>query len=144
MKYAVSACLLGVCCKYNGGHNVHHELCKFLKDQTYISICPEMMGGLSSPRPSCEIVGDKVMSVEGEDYSEAFHLGAQKALHKITKEQVVQVIVQPRSPSCGESIIYDGSFQGCLVPGDGIFVRYLKDAGVQVSNVDDFLSASKN
>ena len=115
MKYAVSACLMGINCKYDGGNNEHIKLQEFLKDKEYILICPEVAGGMSVPRIPCEIKNGVVLNRHGEDMSEYFRLGAQKELQKLKKHKIDVVILQPRSPSCGIGQIYDGSFTKTLI-----------------------------
>lgn len=138
-KYAISSCLMGVNCKYSGGHNLNEVLVNFMKDKSYILVCPEVLGGLPIPRACCEIKDGHVMDVNGQDVSEQFHFGAYKALEQILREHIDQVILQPRSPSCGAGSIYDGSFSKKLVKGDGVFVKLLKEKGIQVTPCDEFL-----
>lgn len=128
----VSACLLGCNCKYSGGHNYNEEVIEYLKGKTFISACPEELGGLSTPRMPCEIVGDKVMNSMGEDVSEAFYEGVEKTLQLAKENQVTLAILQARSPSCGVGRIYDGNFVGRLIDGDGITAEKLKEAGIEV------------
>lgn len=142
MKYAVSACLCGINCKYNGGNNYHARLCEFLKDHTVITVCPECAGGLPVPRVCCEIRGGRVIDKEGKDVTEAFERGAQAELEKIIKNGSEAVILQPRSPSCGKGIIYDGTFTGTRICGDGIFVQKLREAGIPCQTVDEFFGGS--
>lgn len=139
MMYAVSACLIGENCKYSGGNNLHKALCSFLKDKQWIAVCPEVLGGLSIPRECCEIVEQKVISQSGRDCTREYVEGAHKALQQIQDANAQVVITQPRSPSCGCDKIYDGSFQGHLINGNGVFVQLCHQAGIKVVNVDDFL-----
>lgn len=139
MKYAISACLVGTCCKYNGGHNRNEKLIEFLKDKDYILVCPEVTGGLPTPRAPSEIVGTRVMNTLGQDVSEEFLRGAQIEFNKVVEEEVDVAILQPRSPSCGKDKIYDGTFQGKLVDGDGIFVQMLKKEEITVYTSEEFL-----
>ncbi len=141
IEYAVSACLCGVNCKYNGGNNYHEKLMEFLEGKDYVKVCPEVSGGLPVPRISCEITEGKVINREGQDVTEAFCLGAEKELKKIKDAGVRLVILQSRSPSCGKGIIYDGSFTGQKIPGNGIFVRKLKEAGIACMDVEEFVSS---
>lgn len=139
MKIAVSACLLGANTKYNGGNNYSSKLEKILKGHEVISLCPEVMGGLPTPRDPAEIVDGKVLTKAGRSVDEEFRIGAEKAFELVKKSGVKLVILQARSPSCGVGQIYDGSFSGRLVDGDGIFVRLLKKEGIRVINIDEFL-----
>ncbi len=143
MKYAVSACLVGVNCKYNGKNNRNEQLLSFLKDKDYITICPEVAGGLPIPRACSEIFEQKVLNTKGQDVTEEFYRGAKKELKRILKEKIGIVLVQPRSPSCGCGKIYDGTFSKKLIDGDGIFVKMCKNEGIQVYNIDDFVENMK-
>lgn len=139
MKIAVSACLLGLNYKYNGRNNYSEELEKLLEKHEVIPICPEVLGGLPIPRNPSEIVKGEVLTNKGKSVDKEFRNGAKKAL-KIVKESGAElVILQSRSPSCGLGKIYDGSFTGRLVEGDGVFVKLLKDEGIKVVDVSDFI-----
>lgn len=138
MKYMVSACLMGVNCKYSGGHNRQDALVEFMKDKEYLCVCPEQLGGLPTPRACCEIVQDKVTSQSKEDVSEQYLLGAQRAAQLAVREHVDCVITQPRSPSCGKGKIYDGSFQGKLIKGNGWFVEKLLEKKILVEDYEHF------
>ena len=129
MKYAVSSCLLGVNCKYNGGNNASSELIDYLKEHEVLQVCPEVLGGLPTPRACAEISGEYIMNT--------------LALAQIHEFQPDLVILQPRSPSCGKGIIYDGSFQNRLVEGDGMFARLLLDEGIPVMTCGEFLEVVK-
>ena len=143
MKYAVSSCLLGVNCKYNGGNNASSELIDYLKEHEVLQVCPEVRGGLPTPRACAEISGEYIMNTEGEDVTAQFKKGAALALAQIREFQPDLVILQPRSPSCGKGIIYDGSFQNRLVEGDGMFARLLLDEGIPVMTCGEFLEEVK-
>lgn len=137
-RYVVSSCLLGYNCKYSGGNNRNEKLISFLKDQEVLCVCPEVLGGLPIPRASSEIRGDKVMNTNGEDVSEQFYAGALKALQKTLEFQPDFAILQPRSPSCGKGFIYDGTFTKRLIPGNGVFVKMLLEAGIEVKTCEEF------
>ena len=137
MKIAVSACLLGENCKYNGGNNYHEKLAEFLKGHEVIGVCPEVLGGLPTPRKSSEIVDGVVRYKDGTSVDEEFRKGAEASL-KIVKEMGAElVILQSRSPSCGVGTIYDGTFSKILISGDGVFVKLLKENGIRVMDVKD-------
>ncbi|WP_073997951.1 DUF523 domain-containing protein [Anaerococcus urinomassiliensis] len=137
MKIAVSACLLGENCKYNGGNNYSKKLVEFLRNHQVISICPEVLGGLPTPRKPAEIVGGVVKLENGRSVDYEFKKGAQIALDKVIDNQVGLVILQSRSPSCGVNNIYDGSFTGNLIKGQGIFAQILLDNNVTVMDIED-------
>ncbi len=126
MKVLVSACLLGENVKYNGGNNYSEELHEFLKGHEVFPVCPEVLGGLPVPRIPCERVDGVVYNKAGENKDKEFHEGAEKALKLANELEVDLVILQPRSPSCGAGIIYDGTFSGNKIKGDGVFSELLK------------------
>lgn len=137
MKIAVSACLLGENCKYNGNNDYNKKLVNYIKDHDIISLCPEVLEGLPTPRKPAEIV-DGVVKLENSlsvDYE--FKKGAQTALDKVKENQVDLVILQSRSPSCGANKIYDGSFSGKLIDGKGVFTKLLEDNVIDVLDVED-------
>lgn len=143
MRYLVSACLLGENCKYNGGNNKNQGLVEFLADKNFIPVCPEVMGGLSTPRPCCEIVRGHVMNTDGEDKTKEFLQGARLALTIAQQEQIDIAITQSRSPSCGKGKRYSGTFDGTLIEGNGVFVDMLMDHGFRVMDVEEFLSTKR-
>ena len=135
MKIAVSACLLGENCKYNGGNNYNEKLAGFLEGHEVVGVCPEVLGGLPTPRQSSEIVYGVVRHKDGTSVDMEFRKGAEASL-KIVKDMGVElVILQSRSPSCGVGTIYDGTFSKTLIPGDGVFVQLLKENGIRVMDV---------
>lgn len=135
MKILVSACLMGENCKYNGGNNYSEKLHKFIKGHEVIMVCPEVMGGLPTPRLPSEIVDDRVVNSGGVDVTNEFVMGAKKALEY--SSDIDMAILQSRSPSCGTNEIYDGTFSGNKIKGDGIFVRMLKEKGIKVVDIKD-------
>lgn len=145
MKVLVSACLLGVNCRYNGVPVEDRAVTELLKreDITLIPVCPEQLGGLPTPRKPSERKGDLVVSSEGEDRTVAFTRGAEETL-RIAKLYGCEVaILKERSPSCGSNRIYDGSFTGTVVPGEGVTAELLRRNGVTVfgeSELEKFLN----
>ena len=137
MKILVSACLAGENCKYSGGNNKSEKLLAFLKGHEVIKVCPEVMGGLPTPRVPSEIVNGVVINREGVSFDREFRRGAEEALKIALREKVDLAILQSRSPSCGAKEIYDGSFSKKLVPGMGIFARLLKENGVKILDIED-------
>ena len=143
MKILVSACLVGDNCKYNGGNNLNEGLVEFLADHEVAKVCPEVLGGLPTPRPSAEIVNGQVMNTEGKNITKEFFLGAQKAFEIVQKENPDLIILQSRSPSCGIKQIYAGTFSGKKIPGQGLFAELCIKAGYKVldiEDIDDYLS----
>ena len=137
MKIAVSACLLGENCKYNGGNNYSEKVSKFVEGHEVILVCPEVLGGLPTPRESAEIVNGIVSHKDGTSVDAEFRRGAEMALSIVKDNQVDLVVLQSRSPSCGVNQIYDGSFTGKLIPGQGLFAELLQMNGIKVIDVED-------
>ena len=129
MKILVSACLLGENVKYNGGNNYSEELHEYLKGHEVFSVCPEVLGGLPVPRIPCEIVNGVVFNKAGENKDKEFHDGAEQGLKMVEEFDIDLVILQPRSPSCGTKIIYDGTFSGNKISGNGVFSKLLQANG---------------
>ena len=140
--YLVSACLVGINCRYDGKSTLNKELEQLLKDGKAIILCPEVLGGLDIPRDPCELVesGDsrRVVSKSGKDCTEAFRYGAEVALQVCRAAGITEAILQNRSPSCGCGKIYDGSFSGKLIDGNGITAELLKQNGIIVYNEDNW------
>lgn len=133
MRVAVSACLLGRRCKYNGGSNEDARLIELIAAAGHevVPVCPEVAGGLSTPRPRSEIRGGAVVDEFGVSVDAAFRAGAARELARIREGGPLDAaILQPRSPSCGVGEVYDGTFSGVLVPGDGVFAALLRAEGV--------------
>ena len=133
MKVLVSACIMGVNCKYNGKNNENIAAMNFLKDKEVISICPEVLAGMKIPR-SC---AERVVDENGNDVSLEYDKAVAVALSKIQNEEIDLVILQSRSPTCGVNQIYDGSFTGKLIPGMGLFAKALKQRGYNVIDVEE-------
>ena len=109
-------------------------------------VCPEVLGGLSTPRDACEIVGDangseKVQTKSGLDCSDAFKKGAQRVLEVCKACDVEKVILKANSPSCGCGFIYDGTFSGKLIEGNGLTSQLLLDNGIEVYNENNWTKA---
>ena len=137
MKIMVSACLLGENCKYSGGNNRHEKVLEYVKGHEVIPICPEVMGGLPTPRPPSEIVGGEVINKEGVSVDREYRLGAQTVLDMARREKIDLAILQSRSPSCGVKEIYDGTFSGRRIPGQGICAGMLVKNGFCVMDAED-------
>lgn len=139
MKILVSACLLGENCKYSGGNNYNQAVCDFVRGHQIVPVCPEVLGGLPTPRCPAEIVQGVVTNKEGVIVDREFRAGAAKAL-AIAKENGVELaILQSRSPSCGVKEIYDGTFSGTKIPGQGVFAKMLMDEGICVLDAGELL-----
>ena len=134
-KILVSACLLGTNCKYNGENNYSEDIMEFLKDYEIIPICPEIMGGLQTPRPASEIKGEKVINILGADVTDSFQKGAEETLKLAKLLNVKKALLKAKSPSCGNGKIYDGNFNGNLIAGDGITTKLLKENNIEVITI---------
>lgn len=134
---AVSACLAGVPCRYDGSASPHPAVLDLVAQGLAVPVCPELLGGLPCPREACEIRAGRVMTRSGQDLTVAFEKGAFAALKEILDAGCVRAILKARSPSCGAGQIYDGSFSGRLVPGFGLFAALLNERGVMVQTEKD-------
>lgn len=137
MKILVSACLLGKNCKYNGGNNLNQGVLDFIEGHEVIGVCPEQLGGLSTPRLPAEMVEGIVTNKEGISVDAEFRKGAQTALAAALEKKVDLAILQSRSPSCGVKEIYDGSFSGKKIKGQGVFAKLLSSRGIKVLDAED-------
>ena len=141
-KVIVSACLLGENCKYSGGNNYNPDVARLTDKFELIPVCPEVFGGLDPPRPPSEIVGDRVISKTGDDVTCQYHDGAEKTLYIARENNCPVALLKERSPSCGCSKIYDGTFSGTLVDGNGITAQLLLDNDIAVfgeSNINKLI-----
>lgn len=132
MKILVSACLLGENCKYNGSNNKNQEIIELGEKHKLVPICPECFAGLPIPRVPSEIRDGRVFSKNGKELTEEFKDGAEKALY-VAQEAGCQIaILKERSPSCGFGKIYDGSFSGKIIDGNGIAAQLLYENGIRI------------
>lgn len=132
----VSACLLGRCCKYSGGHNRNEAVIAFLRDRHYIPVCPESLV-LPAPRPPVELRGGCVVTEDGRDLTALYEKGVAETLARLGGASVTLAILKARSPTCGSGEIYDGTFSHRRVPGDGLLARALKERGIPVRTEED-------
>ena len=137
MKIMVSACLAGENCKYNGGNNRNEKVLRLMEENEVITVCPEQMGGLPTPRVPSEIKDGVVTSMDGRIVDKEFRAGAAKCLEIAFREQPDLVVLQSRSPSCGVKQRYDGTFSSKLVDGAGVTAQLLMDYGFRVVDVED-------
>ena len=133
-KLLISACLCGKNTKYNGRNNCIDHLNKLEEAFELFLICPEVMGGLSTPRDPSEILQDKVFSNKGKDVTKEFDLGAKKALDIALENNITIALLKESSPSCGSNLIYDGTFSGKKIAGEGIATRLLNENHIKVFN----------
>ncbi|HBX57531.1 DUF523 domain-containing protein [Pseudomonas sp. UBA2684] len=151
-KVLVSRCLLGHRVRYDGGaHGPYTLLQRWQAEGRIVALCPEVAGGLSTPRPPAEIPGGQgaqvldgllpVLGSDGEDVTAAFVAGAEQALALVQRHGIRLALLKARSPSCGNRENYDGSFSGTKVAGEGVTAAALRRAGVQVFNEDELAAA---
>ncbi|GIU04092.1 DUF523 domain-containing protein [Shewanella glacialipiscicola] len=135
-KVLVSSCLLGQAVRYDGGHNFMESdvVCTWLEQGRIVAICPECAGGLQTPRPLAERVGQRILTAQGEDVTHAFSLGANIALKLAQQEGINVAVLKARSPSCGNQQIYDGRFAKQLIAGQGLTAEKLCATGITVFN----------
>ena len=132
MKILVSACLLGVRCRYDGKSKPHPAVERLLEQHTLIPVCGEIFGGLPTPRVSAERQGARVVTADGCDVTAAYRRGAEEVLRLAERYGCKAAILKERSPSCGSGRIYDGTFTGTLTDGWGVTAELLRDHGICV------------
>ncbi|WP_125152734.1 DUF523 domain-containing protein [Clostridium rectalis] len=144
----ISACLCGINCKYNGKNNLSEDVLKLFKQKKAILVCPEQLGGLQTPRPPQEIINgtgmevlkrlSKVKDLAGNESTDKFIKGAYETLN-IAKECKAQyAILKSNSPSCGYGMIYDGTFSGKKIKGNGVTAELLRKNGIKIFTEYDF------
>ena len=146
-RVLISACLLGVKCRHNGRDSKSEEVLERFGGDELVPVCPEQLGGLSTPRPPAEIVGGdgadvidgsaSVITVDGEDRTSEFLGGARQALEIAKSHNAAHAVLKSKSPSCGCGQIYDGAFTGKLGVGDGVTAALLRRHGIKVTTEID-------
>lgn len=142
-KIIVSGCLLGCDCRYKGDNCKCEELLTLAEKHTLIPVCPEQLGGLSTPRDPAEIVGNKVISNHGKDVTYEYTKGAELALYIAKVTNADAVVFKANSPSCGKGIIYDGTFTGNKIAGNGIAAEMFLNAGYSVFTENEIATLSE-
>ena len=137
MKILVSACLIGCACRYDGKSKPHEGVIALCDKHTLVPVCPEIYGGLPTPRKPSEIVGDKVVSSDGTDVTDEYMRGASEALRVAETFGCEAAVLKAKSPSCGKGKVYDGSFGGVLTDGDGVTAKLLLAHGIKVYTEDE-------
>lgn len=137
MNVLISACLLGRACRYDGKSK---KCIGEVDGINWIPVCPECDGGLPTPRAPAEIVGERVINSSGVDVTAEYEKGAEIALQTAVTSDCRIAVLKERSPSCGTSSVYDGSFSGKLCDGMGITARLLSENGIRVVGESEFLS----
>ncbi len=143
-KILVSACLLGENVKYNGGNNYTPLIEELKKYYDIIPFCPEVGGGLPTPRTPAERMNNRVFTKDGKDVTKNYQKGAYKALEICKYFGIKKVLLKERSPSCSKYFIYDGTFLNRLVKGKGITAELLSLSGIEVYNEDEITMLFKN
>ena len=142
MRLLVSACLLGAKCRYDGRDNRLDQAARLLELHTCVPVCPEQLGGLSTPRVPAERRGDRVIDQEGKDVTAAFQRGAEETVRLARLCGCQAALLKEQSPSCGCGRIYDGTFTKRLTAGDGLTAQRLMEEGLTIfgeSQIDELL-----
>lgn len=142
MNLLISACLMGIRCRYDGGQKPLECLDRLMEKHVLIPVCPEVIGGLPTPRVPAERIGDRVMTRDGRDVTAEYRQGAEEALRLAKMTGCTCALLKERSPSCGFGTIYDGSFIGALCRGSGVCGEMLSQNGIRVigeSRVEELL-----
>ena len=147
-KILVSACLLGEKCRYDGNDNLIPEIAKKLNADNIVPCCPEVLGGLSTPREPAEIIGGSaadiltgnayVITKNGADVTKEFVAGAYETLELAKENNITIAILKERSPSCGSCMIYDGAFNGSKIAGAGLTTALLRQHGISIYSEENF------
>lgn len=141
-EYLVSACLAGYNCRYNGRSSLDNRIIDMVQNGIAIPVCPEQLGGLPTPRPRCEIVIQNnklnIISSDGNDFTREFAAGAEKSLQLAQANNITKAILKSASPSCGYGEIYDGTFSGRKISGNGITAELLHKNGIKIFNEFNF------
>ncbi len=136
MRVAISACLLGAPVRYDGGSKPVSEVLELAEKVDVLRVCPETASGLPVPRPPAEQLGGRVLLADGRDVTEDFDLGARRCLDAVRRSPVQLAVLKAKSPSCGVGLVYDGTYSGRLVPGQGVFAARLEREGICVVTED--------
>lgn len=136
-KILVSACLLGIDCRYDGRSVPREDVIALSEKYCLVPVCPEIYGGLPTPRIPSERVGQGVLMKDGTDVTENYLRGA-RAAHLLCRQMGIKIaVLKAKSPSCGKGKIYDGSFTGSLTERDGVTAEYLTRVGIKVYTEDE-------
>ncbi len=128
----VSACLLGCSCRYDGKSCLNDAVLALAGDNVLVGVCPEQMGGLSTPRAPAEIQGERVVSNAGADVTAEYKKGAETALYIAQLNKAKYAVLKSKSPSCGKGVIYDGTFSGGKTDGNGVTAELFMENGIEV------------
>lgn len=142
MKILVSACLLGINSRYCGGGCLNEDVASLAENHSLIPVCPEQLGGMPTPREPDEIRDGRVYEKNGKDNTEIFQKGADETLRLVMLLKADMAILKQNSPSCGSSMIYDGTFSGKKILGSGITAALLIKSGIRVISEDEIVELS--
>ena len=137
MTILVSACLLGRNCKYNGGNNYCPKVAAFVQDKDVIPVCPEELAGLGTPRIPIEIVNGVLTRKDGVVVDQQLRAAVAQILKEISGEKIEAAVLKSRSPTCGVKQVYDGTFTGTLIDGQGLLAKALTEKGYRVIDAED-------
>lgn len=146
MNLLISACLLGVCCRYDGLSKEIENWQELNRCFTLVPVCPEIFGGLKTPRVPAERIGSRVLTKNGKDVTAEYQKGAQTVLQIAQQTGCQYALLKERSPSCGKALIYDGTFSGTITKGSGICAELLEEAGIHVfgeNQIEELLALAR-
>lgn len=132
-----SACLLGIKCRYDGKDALNKKAVLLSKQEKLLPVCPEVLGGLPIPREQSELRNGRAITKSGKDVTSCFEKGAEKILKTAKSFDIKEAILKQRSPSCGCGQIYDGTFSGKVIKGDGVTAALLKKNGIKVVSEEE-------
>lgn len=140
--FIISSCLAGISCRYDGESSENQYVIELVRQGKAMPVCPELLGGLPVPRVCCEIIEDergeqRIVSSEGRDFTREFALGAEKTLEIARIIGAKKAILKSKSPSCGCGLVYDGTFSGRLIEGNGLTAELLMENGIEVITESD-------
>lgn len=136
-KYVISACLLGVKCRFDGRCKLSEKAMEIFKNNQAIAVCPEQLAGFTTPRLPIEISGNLVLDENGKDVTEQINQGIEEAMKLVKAFNPDIAILKDKSPTCGVEKVFDGSHSGKLISGKGLFTKRLIDAGVEIEKGDE-------
>ena len=141
VEYVVSACLAGCKCRYDGKDNLCPKVKQLVDEGRAVTVCPEVMGGMTTPRIPSERKDGKVINSNGDDNTAYFVRGVEKSIEVVKEHNIKKAILKAKSPSCGNKYIYDGTFSKTLVEGKGMLAEKLTELGLEIYDEGDDLSA---
>ncbi|WP_157471298.1 DUF523 domain-containing protein [Halodesulfovibrio spirochaetisodalis] len=136
IEYVVSACLAGCKCRYDGEATASEQVQQLVREGRALPVCPEQLGGFPTPRIPFELLNGRAVSKDGQDITDQMNRGVEEAYKLVELAGCTKAILQARSPSCGKGVIYDGSFSGTKISGNGLFAAKLLEMGLDVTSHD--------